>query len=87
MLGFAGLPGASAHQALLEAIGDCHLTPAQVWAVMRTECGDYTRADWGRAMTAAENSSNESIASDLAEEIDLHELFQIGAAAQSSPSP
>jgi hypothetical protein len=42
-------------------------------------------------MTAAENSSNESIASDLSEEIDLHDklmkgLFQIGAAVQSSPS-
>ena len=42
---------------------------------MRTGCGEYAKADWDRAMAAAENVSDESIVSDLAEEIDLHEPF------------
>jgi uncharacterized protein DUF3775 len=53
---------------------------------MRTGRGDYAKDDWDRAITAAENVSNESIVGDLAEEVDLHDklmkgLYEIGAAA------
>jgi hypothetical protein len=90
-LGFAGVPGEPAHRALLEAIGGL---PSDIrrklWAVMKTGCGDYARADWDRAMAAAENVSDASIVGDLAEEVDLHDklmkgLYEIGAATQSSP--
>jgi len=40
---------------------------------MRTGRGDYAKDDWDRAITAAENVSNESIVGDLAEEVDLHD--------------
>lgn len=90
-LGFAGVPREPTHEALLEAIEG--LLPdirRKLWAVMRTGCGDYARADWDRAMAAAEDLSDDSIVSDLAEEVDLHDklmkgLYEIGAAAQSSP--
>jgi uncharacterized protein DUF3775 len=87
-LGFAGLPQAEpAHHALREAIEA--LLPdirRKLWVVMRTGRGDYAKADWDRAITAAENVSDESIVGDLAEEVDLHDklmkgLYEIGAAA------
>ena len=91
-LGFAGMPESEpARRTLLGAIEG--LLPdirRKLCAVMRTGCGDYARTDWDRAMAAAENVSDESIASDLAEDVDLHDklmkaLYEIGAAAQSSP--
>jgi hypothetical protein len=57
---------------------------------MRTGRGDYAKDDWDRAITAAENVSNESIVGDLAEEVDLHDklmkgLYEVGATARPSP--
>jgi hypothetical protein len=54
---------------------------------MRMGRGDYAKADWDRAVAAAENVSDESIVSDLAEDVDLHDelmkgLYEIGVAAQ-----
>jgi uncharacterized protein DUF3775 len=90
--GFAGVPGDEpAHRALREAIeGLPSDIQRKLWAVMRTGCGDYARGDWDRAMAATENVSDESIVSDLADDVDLHNkmmkgLYEIGAAAQSSP--
>jgi hypothetical protein len=78
-----------AHRALREAIEG--LLPdirRKLWVVMRTGRGDYSRADWDRAITGAENVSDETITGDLAEDVDLHDelmkgLYEVGAAAQT----
>jgi hypothetical protein len=86
-LGFEAMPeGEPAYRALCEAIEGL---PADIrrklWAVMRTGGGDYARNDWEQAMAAAEANSDETIVSDLAGEVDLHDklmkgLYEIGAA-------
>jgi hypothetical protein len=91
-LGFAGVAeDEPAHQALREAV---EALPSDIkrklWAVMRTGYGDYARGDWDQAVSAADNLSNESIMSDLSEEVDLHDmlmkgLYEIGAAEQPDP--
>jgi Protein of unknown function (DUF3775) len=58
---------------------------------MRTGRGDYAKDDWDRAITAAEDVSDESIVGDLAEEVDLHDklmkgLYEVGATACPSLS-
>lgn len=86
-LGFAGVPeDEPAHNALRTAIEG--LPPdirRKLWAVMNTGCGSYARGDWERAMAAAEG-----VASDLADEVDLHDklmkgLYEIGVAEQFEP--
>ena len=81
----------AAYRALREAIEGL---PADIrrklWAVMRTGCGDYARGDWTEALIAADNLSDESLVSELTEEIDLHDklmkgLYAIGAAEPPSP--
>jgi hypothetical protein len=88
-LGFAAVPEIEpAHRVLREAIEE--LLPEirrKLWVVTRVGRGDYAKADWDRAVAAAENVSDESIVSDLAADIDLHDelmkgLYEIGAAAQ-----
>ena len=90
-LGFAGVPGyEQAPRVLREAIV---VLPSDIrrklWAVMRIGCGDYARDDWDRAITAGDNTPDETVVNDLADEIDLHDklmkgLYEIGAAEPSS---
>ncbi len=90
-LAFGVVPaGEPAHRALREAVEGL---PADIrrklWAVMRTGSGDYARADWARALAAADNLSDETVTGDLAEEVDLHDLllkglYELGAAAPPS---
>jgi hypothetical protein len=91
-LGFGGIASNEPTcRALFEAIAGL---PADIrgklWAVMRTGCGDYAKADWDQAIAAADNLSDEAIIRDLAEEVDLHDklmkgLFEIGAAEPPIP--
>jgi len=90
-LGFAGVPEIEpAHRVLREAVeGLLPEIRRKLWVVMRMGRGDYAKADWDRAVAAAENVSDESIVSDLAADIDLHDelmkgLYEMGAAAQPS---
>ena len=93
-LGFGGVPeNEPAHLALRQAIEA--LMPdirRKLWALMKTGCGDYARGDWDEAVAATDNVADANIVADLAEEVDLHDklmkgLYEIGAAAQSSPLP
>lgn len=63
----------------------------KLWALMHTGSGDYAKGDWAEALTAADNLSDGSLVSDLAEEIDLHDklmkgLYAIGAAEPWRPA-
>jgi hypothetical protein len=92
-LGVAVVPGDDpAHPALREAIESL---PSDIrrklWAVMRTGCGDYAKKDWERAMMDADQLTDERVASDLLDEVDLHDrlmkgLYEIDAAEQAHPS-
>jgi len=80
-----------AHQALREAIdGLPDDIRRKLWAVMRTGSGDYAKADWAEAMTTGLNLPEESIVSDLVQEVDLHDklmkgLYEIGVAEPWTP--
>jgi hypothetical protein len=89
---FAAVPADEpTYQALREAIqGLPSDIRRKLWSVMRTGCGDYARGDWGEALAAADNMSDDSVVSDLAEAVDLHDklmkgLYEIGAAEPRSP--
>ncbi len=86
-LSFAALPADEpAYVALREAIAD--LLPdirKKLWVLVQIGRGDYARGDFEGAMAASERLSDEAVASDLAEEVDLHDklmrgLYEIGAA-------
>ena len=91
-LSFGALPDdAPTCQALREAIEGL---PADIrrklWAVMRIGCGDYARGNWDEALVVADTMSDDSIISDLSEEVDLHDrlmkgLYEIGGAEPWSP--
>lgn len=91
-LSFGALPDdAPTRRALREAIEG--LPPdirRKLWVVMRTGCGDYARRDWDEALALTDTMSEESIVSDLADEVDLHDrllkgLYEIGAAEPWTP--
>jgi len=91
-LSFGALPeDAPTRRTLREAIEGL---PADIrrklWAVMRTGCGDYARGNWDEALALADTVSDDSIISDLAEEVDLHDrlmkgLYEIGVAEPWNP--
>ncbi len=89
--GALGFVEGTAHRALREAIeGLPEDIRRKLWAVMRTGSGDYAKADWPEAMSAALNLPAENIVADLIQEVDLHDrlmkgLYEIGAAEPWQP--
>jgi hypothetical protein len=81
----------SARRALRQAVEDLPSDiRRKIWAAMRIGCGDYAKGDWGEAMMAAGNLSDETVIDDLVEEADLHVelmkgLYEMGAAEPWTP--
>lgn len=86
-LGFGAMSADEpSHVALHRAIEDLPTDiRRKLWAVMRIGCGDYARGDWDEALAAGTALSDENVATDLTDEVDLHDrlmkgLHEIGAA-------
>ena len=62
----------------------------KLWAVMRIGAGDYARGDWDDALAAATLLSDQAVAVELVQEVDLHDrlmkgLYETGGAEPWTP--